>query len=164
MRNFRKRSNRFPNPLKVEVNNPMAFRRDGRLHALASSVHVRRDIEQIVSRHLEPAIRDHLHAVGFKDDALTLNFDSAAFSARLRYRTDDLSRNLRKHPELAHLKTIRCIVRPPVPLQLGRRTSMPPRQISRQTADMLHDSIKNFSDYEIRESLQRLADLASRKK
>lgn len=142
----------------------MTFQRDGRLHALAQSVHVRQQIAAVVSRHLEPAIRAHLHGVGYQNGVLSLSLDSAAFSARLRYRTEDLSRKLRQYPEMRDLQKIRCVVRPAVSLKLKRTTLRSPKPISERTADMLHESAMNFSDSEIRESIQRLARLASGKK
>lgn len=157
MRNMRTRPDRFPSPVKVEIDNPQAFERSGRLHALSMSVQSQRLIERVVSRHIEPATRAHLRGVGYRDQTLILTFDSAAFSARLRYRTDDLTRKLRQQPELEALESIRCIVRPPASPALRERRKHTRRPAQPKVAQMLQDSAENFSDCDLRKSLQRLA-------
>lgn len=106
-------------------------------------------------RALLPApLGDHVTVANSRNGILTIQTDSAAWAARLRFEVPAILGNLNEADPAAAIETIRVKVRPPehTPPPAAQKPAM-----SDNTARFLRDVAESLSEPELRDSLLRLS-------
>jgi hypothetical protein len=116
----------------------------------------------LLKNSLNDPLRQHCQVANLKDDCLVIMVDSAAWATQIRYLTPDLLKQLKRSPELQHVRTLHCYIDP------GPTPSAPAPIIEREplSADniQLFNSMGNSRDDELGKALKRLAEHAQLKR
>lgn len=105
---------------------------------------------------LESPLVEHCRVCNYSDDTLSLQTDSPAWAARLRYKIPEILVYFRDNCLFTSLKTIRIRVRPDdstAQTNTGRKI-----HLSVATATLLKQIADNIDDSELRKSLYQLAE------
>lgn len=134
----------------------MLLARDGRLQSLLRRAQAIEELTALVRTHLEAPLGQHCHVANLQHGVLTLQADSPAWAARLRYLTPQLRSALCADARFdVPLATIRVTVAPRAAPRPGR----PPRraQLSPESATTLRAAADGLSDPRLAAALRRLA-------
>ena len=129
--------------------------RDGRLQSLLRRAEAVESLNALVRGHLAAPLDQHCRVANLKNGVLTLQTESPAWAARLRYTVPQLLAALRADPRLeSAFTTIRVSV---VPQQVRRDRPGRRASLSSRSADSLRAAAEGMSDPRLAAALRRLA-------
>lgn len=130
------------------------------LDAASSLRRIRHHIEKLeklqteLQKGLNFPINQHLTVANYQRETLILHTDSAAWAAKLRFKTPEILAVVKNDPELAEIHAVRIKIKPVEPPAPVRRTI--PR-LSPANAKLLRQTAANVSSGALRSALQALS-------
>ena len=130
------------------------------LNAVSSLRRIRHHIEKLeklqteLRKGLNSPINQHLTVANCQRGTLVLHTDSAAWAAKLRFKTPEILAVVKNAPELAEIHAVRIKIKPVEPPAPVQRTI--PR-LSPANAKLLRQTAANVSSGALRSALQSLS-------
>lgn len=130
------------------------------LDAVSSLRRIRHHIEKLeklqteLRKRLNSPINQHVTVANYQQGTLVLHTDSAAWAAKLRFKTPEILAVVKNAPELAEIHAVRIKIKPVEPPVLAQRTI--PR-LSPANAKLLRQTAANVSSGALRSALQSLS-------
>lgn len=112
------------------------------------------ELQKKLKSALPSPLNDNVTVASLNKQTLTVHTSSAAWAARLRFKTPDMLAALKREKIEPPVKTIRIKVHPP---DASRPKSVEKLSLSPETSQLLREVADSISDPELRESLLRLS-------
>jgi len=112
------------------------------------------ELQKKLKATLPAPLSDHVSVASLSNHTLTVHTSSAAWAARLRFKTPDMLATLNREKVDSPIKTIRIKVNPP---DFVRQKTPEKLSLSPATSQLLQNVADSISDPELRESLLRLS-------
>lgn len=133
------------------------------LDAVSSLRRIRHHIEKLgklqteLRKRLNSPINQHVTVANYQRGTLVLHADSAAWAAKLRFKTPEILAVAKNAPELTEIHAVRIKIKPVEPPAPVQRTL--PR-LSPANAKLLRQTAANVSSVALRSALQALSENA----
>ena len=126
-----------------------------RLLQLCHHIEKINELQILLYEYLDYPLHEHVVVADYQQKTLILHTDSAAWAAKLRYKTPDILKVFKS--DLPELRTIRIKVAPSIP---QNRSSRQAEQISPDTAHAIRQVADKIGDKALRSTLYSIADSA----
>lgn len=117
------------------------------------------ELDQHLTKHLEPTIRQYCQVANVVGNRLILLAANGSIATQIRFQTPDLLRKFKSDVKLKYIQDILCKVRPAPSRQADRAkpASSPMRALSPTTANIVKEIAESIEDPKLREVMERIA-------
>ena len=127
------------------------------LQNILSKVGVLKQLNEQLTRHLDPELAKHCQIAKIDKDCLIVLVDSSNWATQLRFYIPDLLPKLRTYPPFQNLKAICSKVRPDYKPVSGRKQPRIIKHLSTESAQMVLETASTIEDKDLRAVLERIA-------
>lgn len=113
------------------------------------------EIDQNLKKHLDKSLHDHFQLANIKTDSAVLLVSSSSWATRLRYNIPAILNVFNNQLQLSFVKTIRIKVKKIIPDTTFKAKK--PMSLSKNSASILTDVAKNFTDPELRDCFLKIS-------
>ena len=124
-----------------------------RLSQICNHIEKNRELQTRLRKHLDSPLDQHVTVADYRQQTLVLHTDSAAWAARLRYRTPDVLKVFKS--AIPGIRTIRIKVAPPAAPERAPRRAQP---ISADSAGAIRQVADKIGDTALRTALYNIAN------
>jgi len=111
----------------------------------------------MLDNYLPDELKSHCQVAQITPTTWTLIVDSAAWLTHLRYLKPELLRQLKKHPQCAHLKELQYRIQPAQRLPEKKEAINIPRQLSAEAKHAINQTAEDVSNPLLKRALKKLA-------
>jgi hypothetical protein len=145
--------------MKQQIINNILQAPNSQLSNLIAKVNQLHQLNQSLSKILDPKLTAHCQITSLENETLTLLVDNSSWGTKIRYMSPDIIEKMQQIPTLYQIKHLKCIVRPNKQHNRSKNKQLEQKlTISDENAQLLRSIANNIKDKKLKEALIQLAD------